>query len=337
MRLSRGAFVSGALAWGVSACARPGAAAPRLLNVSYDPTRELYAAINPAFAAHWREARAGAHVAIEMSNGGSGRQARAVISGLRADVVTLALPYDIDQIAKAGLIETRWRERLPFNSAPYTSTVVFLVRAGNPKGIRDWNDLAREGVSVVTPNPKTSGGARWNYLAAWAYALAQPGGDDARARAFVSQIYNNVSVLDSGARGATTTFVQRGIGDALIAWENEAFLALREADGAVAMVTPSISILAEPPVAWVDRNVEQRKTREIAEAYLRFLYTPQAQEIVARNFYRPSDPDVLAGHAEFAPIPLVTVDQTFGGWDAAHRTHFAENGVFDQIMGGRRG
>ncbi len=338
MGLSRKAFLSGAVAVAATACARPVQAPTQLLNVSYDPTREFYAAINPVFAAQWASTHPGPHLTIEMSNGGSGRQARAVISGLRADVVTLALAYDIDQISKAGLIAANWRERLPYNSAPYTSTIVFLVRAGNPKNIRDWNDLTRDGVSIITPNPKTSGGARWNYLAAWAYALAQPGGNAASARNFVSRLFQNVSVLDSGARGATTTFVQRGIGDVLIAWENEAYLAVEEAGAdKLAMVTPSMSIMAEPPVAWVDRNVERRGTHALAEAYLRFLYTPQAQAIAAAHFYRPADPEILARHAEFASIPLVKVDEIFGGWSEAHRVHFADGAVFDQIMGARRG
>ena len=339
MELSRSAFLTGALASVAAACGPSASQAPtHLLNVSYDPTREFYAEINPAFAAQWAQGHPGPSLTLEMSNGGSGRQARAVINGLKADVVTLALQYDIDQIAKAGLIDVNWRTRLPFNSAPYTSTIVFLVHAGNPKHIRDWSDLTHEGVAVVTPNPKTSGGARWNYLAAWGYALQQPNGNAASARDFVSKLYHNVSVLDSGARGATTTFVQRGIGDVLITWENEAYLAVQEAGAdKFEIVTPSMSILAEPPVAWVDRNIERRGTRELAEAYLRFLYTDQAQEIAAKHYFRPSDPDVLKRHHEFRSIPLVKVDETFGGWDNAHREHFTEGAVFDQIMGARRG
>jgi sulfate transport system substrate-binding protein len=317
-----------------------GAAAPiRLLNVSYDPTREFYQEFNEAFVRHWGEAHPGQGAArIEMSHGGSGSQARAVLDGLRADVVTLAVPYDIDQLAAAGLVDRNWRARLPNNSAPYTSTMVFLVRHGNPKNVRDWNDLVRDDVDVITPNPKTSGGARWNYLAAWGYALRQPGGSDASAREFVRRLYANVPVLDTGARGSTTTFVQREIGDVLITWENEAYLALREfGEGRFEIVTPSVSILAEPPVAVVDRNVDARHTREAAEAYLHFLYAPEAQEIAARHFFRPSDPQALARHADiFRAIPLITVDETFGSWADVQRTHFADGGVFDQITAGAR-
>lgn len=330
----------GVLAIALTACGQPAstsqAAQVQLLNVSYDPTRELYQDINTAFTAHWREQHPGQTLRIEMSHGGSGRQARAVIDGLEADVVTLALPYDIDQIAAQGSIAADWRARLPQNSAPYTSTMVFLVRHGNPKHIRDWNDLVRSGVSVITPNPKTSGGARWNYLAAWGYALAQPGGNDTTARAFVQHLFANVPVLDTGARGATTTFAQRAIGDVLITWENEAHLALQEfgADQ-FEIVYPSISIRAEPSVAWVDRNVERHHTREAAEAYLRFLYTPEAQEIAARRFYRPSDPAVLARHADtLPPIRLIDFDQTFHSWSEVQATHFADGGVFDQITAG---
>ena len=325
----------GAFAAGAAGCQeRQG---PELLNVSYDPTRELYADINPAFLAVWAEAQAGAIApTIRMSHGGSGRQARSVIDGLEADVVTLAVPYDIDSIAGAGLIAPDWRQRLPLNSAPYTSTIVFMVRADNPKAIADWPDLARDDVVVVTPNPKTSGGARWNYLAAWASAL-RAGGDDEAARVLLGGIFSNVAVLDTGARGAATTFVQRGIGDVLIAWENEAQLVLEEAAaGSFQIIYPSVSILAEPAVAWVDANVEKHQTRELAEAYLRFLYDPQAQEIVARRHYRPSDAAILAQHREaFPDIPLVTVDDVFGGWAEAHRIHFANGGVFDQLMAGR--
>ena len=310
----------------------------QLLNVSYDPTREFYEEINAAFVQTWANENAGARITIEMSHGGSGRQARAVIDGLEADVVTLAVPYDIDQLAAMGLIAADWRTRLPSNSAPYTSTMVFLVRAGNPKQIRDWNDLVRPGVAVITPNPKTSGGARWNYLAAWAYALAQPGGSEASARDFVRRLYANVPVLDTGARGSTTTFAQRNIGDVLITWENEAHLALAEfGEGRFQIVTPSMSILAEPSVAWVDRNVERRGTRAAAEAYLRFLYTPEAQEIAARRFFRPSDPAVLARHRDLFPdIRLVNADTTFGSWADIHRAHFADGAVFDQITAGAR-
>ncbi|MBL8548995.1 MAG: sulfate ABC transporter substrate-binding protein [Hyphomonadaceae bacterium] len=333
MHPSRGQVLAALAGIALAACdgGDKGRAAPtRLLNVSYDPTRELYEAINRAFAATWA---APGGVEIAQSHGGSGRQARAVIDGLKADVVTLAVPYDVDNIAAAGLIAADWRGRLPHNSAPFSSTVVFLVRSGNPKNIHDWPDLVRSGIAVVTPNPKTSGGARWNYLAAWGFAQAQPDGDDATAREFVRRLYANVAVLDTGARGATTTFVQRGIGDVLIAWENEAHLARAEMGGDdVEIVTPSTSILAEPPVAWVDRVVEERGTREISEAYLRFLYRPEAQEIAAQNFYRPTDPAVLARYRErFTDIPLISVDQAFGGWTETHRKHFADAGVFDQI------
>jgi sulfate transport system substrate-binding protein len=315
------------------------AADVQLLNVSYDPTRELYEDINAAFRTQWTSQHPGeANVTVEMSHGGSGRQARAVIDGLEADVVTLAVPYDIDQIAAAGLIAADWQARLPRNSAPYTSTMVFLVRAGNPKAIRDWSDLVRDDVAVITPNPKTSGGARWNYLAAWGYALRQPGGNETTARDFVRRLFANVPVLDTGARGSTTTFAQRSIGDVLITWENEAHLALAEfGEGRFEIVTPSISILAEPSVAWVDRNVERHGTRETAEAYLRFLYTPEAQEIAARRFFRPSDPDVLARHADrFPAIELFTARDVFGSWDQIQAAHFADGAIFDQITAGAR-
>jgi sulfate transport system substrate-binding protein len=306
-------------------------AVPPLLNVSYDPTRELYQDFNAAFAGHWN-AKAGRAVEIRQSHGGSGGQARAVIDGLEADVVTLALGYDIDAIAKSGLIDAGWQKRLPNNSAPYTSTIVFLVRTGNPKQIKDWGDLLKPGVSVVTPNPKTSGGARWNYLAAWGYALREKGGTQAAARQFVSELYKRVPVLDSGARGATTTFVQRGIGDVLLSWENEAFLALEEMSGKVEIVVPSFSILAEPPVAVVDKVVDKKGTRTVAEAYLQYLYSPQGQEIAARRHYRPRDPAVAAKHAaRFTDVHLFTIEQMFGGWDRAQVTHFADGGVFDQI------
>jgi len=301
----------------------------KLLNVSYDPTRELYGAINTAFAKQW-EAKTGQTVTIEQSHGGSGKQARAVIDGLQADVVTLALAYDIDAIAKSGQIHADWGGRLPNKSAPYTSTIVFLVRKGNPKAIKDWDDLVKPGIGVVTPNPKTSGGARWNYLAAWGYAIKH-GGDDAKARAFVTALYKNVPVLDSGARGATTTFVERGIGDVLLAWENEARLAVDKlGKDKVEIVVPTVSILAEPPVTVVDSNVDKRGTREVATAYLEFLYTPEGQKIAAQNYYRPRDAAAAAA-AAFPAIQLFTIDEVFGGWTKAQPTHFDEGGVFDQI------
>jgi sulfate/thiosulfate-binding protein len=312
------------------------AASVTLLNVSYDPTRELYEDYNKAFAAYWKD-KTGDTVSINQSHGGSAKQARSVIEGLEADVVTLALAYDIDALAsQGGLIPANWQTRLPMNSTPYTSTIVFLVRKGNPKNIHDWGDLARPGVSVVTPSPKTSGGARWNYLAAWAWALRQPGGTDATAEAFVKKLYHNVPVLDSGARGATVTFVQRGIGDVLLAWENEAQLALKELGPAkLDIVAPSLSIVAEPPVSIVDQNVDEHGTRKIAEEYLRYLYSKQGQEIAAKHFYRPRDAAVAAQYApQFANIPqLVTIDAVFGGWTRAQATHFADHGTFDRIYG----
>jgi sulfate transport system substrate-binding protein len=306
--------------------------AQTLLNASYDPTRELYAEVNAAFVKHW-QAKSGQIVTIRQSHGGSGAQARAVIDGLDADVITLALAYDIDAIHRFGLIAAAdWQKRLPHNSAPYTSTVVFLVRKGNPKGIRDWNDLVRPGIGVITANPKTSGGARWNYLAAWEYAKRQGGGNDAKGKEFVAALFRNVPVLDSGARGSTTTFVQRRIGDVLLAWENEAHLAVAESKGQVEIVVPSLSILAEPPVGIVDKVVDRKGTRALAEAYLRFLYSPEAQDIVAKHHYRPRDAGVAAKHASrFAPIKLFTIDEAFGGWQAAQKTHFADGGTFDQI------
>jgi sulfate transport system substrate-binding protein len=305
--------------------------AQTLLNVSYDPTRELYAEFNAAFIKHW-QAKGQPAVRIQQSHGGSGGQARAVIDGLDADVLTLALAYDIDAVQQAGLINPGWQKRLPHNSAPYTSTIVFLVRKGNPKGIRDWSDLVKPGTSVITANPKTSGGARWNYLAAWEYAKRQPGGSDAKARDFVAQLFANVPVLDSGARGSTTTFVHRGIGDVLLAWENEAYLALLEASGKVEIVTPAMSILAEPPVAVVDKTVDRKGTRAAAEAYLQYLYSPEGQEIAARHHYRPRDPKVAAKYqGRFANAKLFTIDEAFGGWQAAQKTHFADGGTFDQI------
>jgi len=288
--------------------------------------------INTEFAKKWK-AETGEDITLRASHGGSGKQARSVIDGLDADVVTLALGYDIDAIAEKGLTGKDWQKRLPHNASPYTSTIVFLVRKGNPKGIKDWNDLVKPGIAVITPNPKTSGGARWNYLAAWAYALKQPGGSDATAKDFVQKLYKNVPVLDSGARGATTTFTERGIGDVLIAWEDEALLAARvEGKDKFDVVVPSISILAEPPVAVVDKVADKKGTRKAAEAYLKFLYTPQGQEIGAKNFYRPTDPAVAKKHeSEFPKVKLVTIDDTFGGWQKAQKTHFADGGQFDQL------
>ncbi|MBI1686232.1 sulfate ABC transporter substrate-binding protein [Caulobacter hibisci] len=303
-----------------------------LLNVSYDPTRELYKAINAAYAGYWKK-KVGQTLTINQSHGGSGKQARSVIDGLEADVVTLALAYDIDEISdKAKLLPANWQSRLPDNSTPYTSTIVFLVRKGNPKKIKDWGDLVKPGVEVITPNPKTSGGARWNYLAAWAWALKQKGGNPAKAQAYITDLFKHVPVLDTGARGATTTFTQRGIGDVLLAWENEAFLALEEIPGQFEIVVPSISILAEPPVAIVDKNVDRHKTRLVAEGYLKFLYSPLAQDLIAKNHYRPRNKAVAAKYADkFKKIPLVTIDNTFGGWRKAQATHFADGGVFDKI------
>ena len=301
-----------------------------LLNVSYDPTRELYQDINQAFAVQWKQ-KTGDDVKIKQSHGGSGKQARAVIDGLDADVVTLGLAYDVDEIAEHGLLAKNWQTRLPQNSTPYSSTIVFLVRKGNPKGIKDWNDLIKPGISVITPNPKTSGGARWNYLAAWGYALKQPGGSDATAKEFVRKLYKNVPVLDSGSRGSTTTFVERGIGDVLIAWENEAILAINElGPDKVAMVVPPRSILAEPPVAVVDKVVDRRGTRKVAEAYLQFLYSAQGQEIIARNYYRPTV-NKAKYSGQFPKVELFTVNQLFGGWTKAQKTHFSDGGSFDQI------
>ena len=308
-----------------------------ILNVSYDPTRELYQEYNAAFARYWK-AKTGDTVSVKASHGGSGKQARSVIDGLEADIVTLALSADIDAIAQSGLINQAWQKRLPQNSTPYTSTIVFLVRKGNPRGVKDWNDLVKPGIKVITPNPKTSGGARWNYLAAWLYAKQLPGGTDATAKAFVAQLLKNVPVLDSGARGATTTFVQRGIGDVLLSWENEAYLALQEQPDKVQIAVPSISILAEPPVAVVDKVVDKHGTRALAEAYLQYLYSPEGQEIAAKNHYRPRDPKVAEKYAaSFTKVKLLTIDQAFGGWTAAQKTHFADGGTFDQIYspGGR--
>jgi sulfate transport system substrate-binding protein len=304
-----------------------------LLNVSYDPTRELYQEYNAAFARHWK-AKTGREVVVNQSHGGSGKQARAVIDGLEADVVTLALAYDIDAVSRSGLIAPGWRDRLPHHSAPYTSTIVFLVRKGNPKGIRDWPDLVtKPDITIITPNPKTSGGARWNYLAAWGDALRRPGSDDSKARAIVAEMFRRVPVLDTGARGSTTTFVQRGIGDVLLTWENEALLAAREfGKGQIEIVIPTQSILAEPPVAVVDMVVDKRGTREVAEAYLHYLYSPEGQEIAARHFYRPIDTEVAERYAaQFPSLKLFTIDDQFGGWDKAQKTHFDDGGVFDQI------
>jgi sulfate transport system substrate-binding protein len=302
-----------------------------LLNVSYDPTRELYSDFNKSFAAAYQK-ESGKSVEIKQSHGGSGSQARSVIDGLQADVVTIALAYDIDAIANKGLVAKDWQKRLPQNASPYTSTIVFLVRKGNPKAIKDWDDLIKSGVSVITPNPKTSGGARWNYLAAWGYALKKYGSED-KAREFVGNIYKNVPVLDTGARGSTVTFVERGVGDVLLAWENEAFLAIKEfGKDKFEIVAPSLSILAEPPIAVVDTVVEKKGTRAVAEAYLKYWYTKDGQEIAARNFYRPRDSAVAEKYADsFAKVDLFTIDDVFGGWTKAQTTHFTEGGVFDKI------
>ena len=303
-----------------------------LLNVSYDPTRELYAAYDKAFARYWL-GKTGDSVTVKQSHGGSGKQARSVIDGLEADVVTLALAYDIDELAdRAKLLPADWQKRLKHNSSPYTSTVVFLVRKGNPKGIKDWDDLIKPGVSVITPNPKTSGGARWNYLAAWGYALKKYG-SEAKAQEFVGRVLANVPVLDAGARGATTTFVERGIGDVLLAWENEALLAIKElGPDKFDIVAPSVSILAEPPVALVDKVVDKHGTRVVAEAYLQYLYSPEGQDIVGRNYYRPIDPEAAARYAkQFPSLSLFTIDDVFGGWTKAQSTHFADGGTFDQV------
>ena len=304
-----------------------------LLNVSYDPTRELYVQFNKAFSAHWRK-ETGQQVSIKQSHGGSGRQGRSVLDGLEADVVTLALAYDIDELAEKGkLLPADWQSRLPNNASPYTSTIVFLVRKGNPKHIKDWDDLVKPGVSVVTPNPKTSGGARWNYLAAWGYALKKYGNDPVKAQQFVASLFGNVPVLDSGARGSLITFTERGVGDVFLSWENEAFLATKElGPDRFQIVVPSLSILAEPPVAVIDKNVERKGTREVATAYLQYLYTPEGQEIAANNYYRPIDPKVAAKHdKQFTKVELFSIDEAFGGWAKAQKTHFADGGVFDQI------
>lgn len=308
-------------------------AGPTLLNVSYDPTRELYQDFNKAFADHWKK-KTGEEVNFKQSHGGSGKQARAVLDGLDADVVTLALAYDIDILSEKDLIPKNWQKRLKNNSSPYTSTIVFLVRKGNPKGIKDWNDLVKPGVEVITPNPKTSGGARWNYLAAWAYALKQQGGNDAKAKEFVKKLYANVKVLDSGARGSTTTFTERGIGDVFISWENEAFLAVKElGPEKYEIVTPSLSILAEPPVTVVDKNVDKKGTRKVATAYLEYLYSAEGQEIAGKHYYRPRDQKAAAKYAnQFSKVKLFSIDEVFGGWQKAQKTHFSDGGTFDQII-----
>ena len=314
------------------AAALPSFSAPgvTLQNVSYDPTRELYQDFNNAFAKYWRQ-KSGQNVTVKQSHGGSGKQARSVIDGLDADIVTLALAYDIDAIQEKGLINPGWQKRLPHNSSPYTSTIVFLVRKGNPKKIKDWDDLIKPGISVITPNPKTSGGARWNYLAAWGHALRRQGGNESKAREFVTKLFKNVPVLDSGARGATNTFVQRGLGDVLLAWENEAFLAINElGPDKFEVVTPPESILAEPPVAVVDRIVDKHGTRKVAEEYLKYLYSAEGQRIAAKHYYRPIDKKVPT---RLAKLKLYTIDQAFGGWQKAQKTHFADGGVFDQIYG----
>jgi sulfate transport system substrate-binding protein len=317
--------------------ALPAAAQIKLLNVSYDPTRELYQDFNGAFAKVWK-GKSGQSVTVQQSHGGSGKQARSVIDGLEADVVTLALAYDVDAVAKSGLIDKNWQTRLPNNSTPYTSTIVFLVRKGNPKKIKDWDDLVRPGVAVITPNPKTSGGARWNYLAAWGWALKKTG-SEAKAKEFVSRLYKNVPILDTGARGSTVTFVERGIGDVLVAWENEALLAVRElgGKGAFVVVAPSSSILAEPPVAVVDKVAAKHKTAAVAKAYLEYLYSPEGQEIAAKHYYRPRLEAVAKKYAnQFPQLTLFTIDQVFGGWTRAQKTHFDDGGVFDQIYGAGR-
>jgi sulfate transport system substrate-binding protein len=329
MRILKFSLLAAVLALAAGAAS---AADVTLLNVSYDPTRELYKAVNTAFAAQWK-AKTGENVTINMSHGGSGKQARAVIDGLDADVVTLALAYDVDSIARIGhLMDADWQKRLPDGSTPYTSTIVFVVRKSNPWKIHDWSDLIKSGIQIVVPNPKTSGGARWAYLAAWAYAEKKQGGDAAKAKAYVSELYKHVPVLDTGARGSTTTFAERGIGDVLICWENEAYVAMDEmGHDKFEIVYPSVSILAEPPVAIVDKNVDRHKTRKVAEAYLQFLYTKEAQEIEAKNHYRPRDAEILAAHAEFKKLPLYNINEVFGGWTKAQATHFADGGVFDQI------
>lgn len=329
MKISK-IFTALALSLGIAATSFAG---PTLLNVSYDPTRELYQDFNKAFVEYWKN-KTGEDVTFKQSHGGSGKQARAVLDGLDADVVTLALAYDIDILGEKDLIPKNWQKRLKNNSSPYTSTIVFLVRKGNPKGIKDWNDLVKPGIEVITPNPKTSGGARWNYLAAWAYALKQPGGNDTKAKDFVKKLYANVKVLDSGARGATTTFTERGIGDVLLAWENEAYLSVKElGPDKYEIVTPSLSILTEPPVAVVDKNVDKKGTRKVATAYLEYLYSPEGQDIAGKHYYRPRDPKAAAKYAsQFSKVKLFGIDEVFGGWQKAQKTHFSDGGTFDQII-----
>jgi sulfate transport system substrate-binding protein len=332
--MSRLAWILGLFLYLIGFSGSAASADLSLLNVSYDPTRELYTAINQVFAAFWAKSHNGAKVTVNQSHGGSGKQARAVIDGLDADVVTLAMAFDIDQLAeRAQLLPADWQKRLPNNSCPYTSTIVFLVRKGNPKGIKDWDDLVRPGLAVITANPKTSGGARWNYLAAWAYGLKKGSGDETKAREFVEKLYRNAPVLDAGARGSTTTFVERGIGDVLIAWESEAYLAVDQlGHGEFEVVVPSLSILAEPPVARVDAVTRRKGTSDVAQAYLEYLYTAEAQEIIARNHYRPTLPEMVAKYAKKYPTPeLVTIDKDFGGWKATHAKHFADGGILDQI------
>jgi sulfate transport system substrate-binding protein len=329
MQLGKIATLLGALALVTATSLSVPAADINLLNVSYDPTRELYADFNNAFAKQWQK-KTGDKVTIKQSHGGSGKQARAVIDGLEADVVTLALGYDIDAIAEKGLIKPGWQKELPHNSSPYTSTIVFLVRKGNPKKIKNWDDLVKPGISVITPNPKTSGGARWNYLAAWAFAKNQKGGSDAKAKEFVASLFKNVPVLDSGARGSTNTFVQRGLGDVLLAWENEAFLAINElGPDKFDVVTPPESILAEPPVTVIDRVVDKRGTRKVAEEYLKYLYTDEGQQIAAKHYYRPINKKIPTKLAKIKK--LYTIDKDFGGWQKAQKTHFSDGGTFDQI------
>ncbi|MBC7961605.1 MAG: sulfate ABC transporter substrate-binding protein [Steroidobacteraceae bacterium] len=329
MKIKKFATTLAAIALALSTSAAALAADVTLLNVSYDPTRELYTDINKSFATYWK-GKTGDKVTIKQSHGGSGKQARAVIDGLEADVVTLALAYDIDAIAGKGLIKPGWQKELSHNSSPYTSTIVFLVRKGNPKKIKNWDDLVKPGVAVITPNPKTSGGARWNYLAAWAYAQHLPGGNDAKAREFVARLFKNVPVLDSGARGSTNTFVQRGLGDVLLAWENEAFLAINElGPDKFDVVTPPESILAEPPVTVIDKVVDKKGTRKVAEEYLKYLYSDEGQKIAAKHYYRPINTKIPTRLAKIKK--LYTIDQAFGGWQKAQKTHFADGGTFDQI------
>ncbi len=328
MKINKIATTLATIALALSTGAAAFAANVTLLNVSYDPTRELYQDINQSFATFWK-GKTGDTVTVKQSHGGSGKQARSVIDGLEADVVTLALAYDIDAIAEKGLIKSGWQKELPHNSSPYTSTIVFLVRKGNPKKIKNWDDLVKPGVSVITPNPKTSGGARWNYLAAWAFALHQPGGSDAKAKEFVAKLFKNVPVLDSGARGSTNTFVQRGLGDVLLAWENEAFLAINElGPDKFEVVTPSESILAEPPVTVIDKVADKRGTRKVSEEYLKYLYTDEGQKIAAKHYYRPINTKIPT---KLAKVKLYTIDKAFGGWQKAQKTHFADGGTFDQI------